>query len=194
MSCPPTARWSLDRTLVVGTSCCGKTTLARRLGGILGSRHIELDALHWGPDWTAKPDEEFRSALAEAVSAERWITDGNYGTVRDLLWPRATAVIWLNYSFRVVFGRALYRTLRRSLIGERIYSGNRETLARAFLRRDSILLWVLQTYQRRRRAYREFLESNRYPQLQWIELRTPREAEAFLTSLAREHAREPTGE
>ena len=38
--------------------------------------------------------------------------------VRDAFWPRATQVIWLNYSFPTTFGRALKRSLTRSLTGE----------------------------------------------------------------------------
>jgi adenylate kinase family enzyme len=46
------------RILVVGSSCSGKTTFARALAGILGRPHIELDALHWGPNWCYAPDFE----------------------------------------------------------------------------------------------------------------------------------------
>ena len=35
-----------------GTSCSGKTTLARAISQRLGLAHIELDALFWGRDWT----------------------------------------------------------------------------------------------------------------------------------------------
>jgi tRNA uridine 5-carbamoylmethylation protein Kti12 len=38
------------RIVVVGTSCSGKTTFSRRLAQSLGREHVELDALHWGPN------------------------------------------------------------------------------------------------------------------------------------------------
>lgn len=174
----------LERVIVVGTSCCGKTTFSRRLAAILGQSHIELDALHWGPHWVAKPTEEFRRLVERAVAGERWVADGNYRAVRDVIWPKATAVIWLNYSFITVFRRALMRTLRRSLSGEELYAGNRESLWRAFLSRESILWWVITTFTRRRRNYRELRETKRFPQLAWIELRTPAEAESFLQAMA----------
>ncbi|MPZ15785.1 MAG: hypothetical protein GEU73_15410 [Chloroflexi bacterium] len=47
---------NLTRVVVVGTSCAGKTTLARRLARILASEHVELDSLYWGPEWTPRPD------------------------------------------------------------------------------------------------------------------------------------------
>jgi adenylate kinase family enzyme len=173
----------LERVIVVGTSCSGKTTFSALLAEVLRCPHIQLDALYWGPNWVAKPTDEFRRLVEEAVSPDRWVADGNYGVVRDVIWPRATAVIWLNYDFSTVFRRALMRTLRRSLSAEELYSGNRESLRRAFLSRDSILWWVISTFRRRQRQYRELLETRPFPQLEWIELRNPLEAERFLQGL-----------
>jgi adenylate kinase family enzyme len=99
---------SMQRVVVVGTSCSGKTTLARQLSQMLGVPHIELDAVHWLPNWQPRPTDEFRRLVAEAVARESWVMDGNYSsTARDIVWDRATTLIWLNYPFRVVFWRAL---------------------------------------------------------------------------------------
>ena len=106
---------SLQRVLVVGSCGAGKSTFARALAPRLGRPVVELDALHWGPDWTPKPREAFRALAAAAAAREGWIADGNYSAVRDLLWPRAQTVFWLNYPFHTVMVRALRRTLRRSL-------------------------------------------------------------------------------
>ena len=124
----------LRRVAVVGTSCAGKTTFAAALAAQLQVPHIELDALHWRAGWVPAPSEDFRQAVATAVAAERWVSDGNYGVVRDLVWGRATAVVWLDYPFATVLWRALYRTARRALLREQLYSGNRETFKRALLK------------------------------------------------------------
>src|SRR5215470_14800607 len=129
----------LARVVVVGCSGSGKTTLARQLAQLLGAPHIELDALHWLPNWVPRPTDEFCALVAQAVAQEQWVTDGNYRAVRDLVWSRATTVIWLNYPFPTVFRRVLWRTLRRTLTREVLYTGNRESLWRSFLTRDSIL-------------------------------------------------------
>ena len=49
----------LSRTVVVGTSCSGKTTFARQLAARLGAPHIELDAFHWLPHWQQRETGEF---------------------------------------------------------------------------------------------------------------------------------------
>ncbi len=55
---------------VVGTSGSGKTTVARALAEHHGVPHVELDALHWGPNWAPCPTEEFRVRVQEALSQE----------------------------------------------------------------------------------------------------------------------------
>jgi len=175
----------MKRVIVIGSSCSGKTTLARRLAELLGSPHIKLDALHWGPDWSEVPRERFRAALEKRVEGDRWVVDGNYSAVRDIVWERATDAAWLNYRFHVVFGRALARTLRRIVLREELFNGNRESFRKAFLSRDSILLWVIRTFNRRRRNYRALFESGVFPNIRLIELRRPRDAGMLLANLRR---------
>ena len=174
----------LQRIVVLGTSGSGKTYLAQRLAGLLDLRCVELDALHWAPDWVEVDNVTFRRRVAEAAAGDRWVVDGNYSVVRDLVWPRAQTVIWLNYSFALVFGRVLRRTLGRVFRREVLFSGNRESLRMAFCSRDSILLWVLQTYGKNRRRYGEMARQSPYPHLRWVEFRRPREVEDFLSSFS----------
>jgi adenylate kinase family enzyme len=42
------------RIAVIGPSGSGKTRLAGRLAGVLGVAHVELDALHHGPNWESR--------------------------------------------------------------------------------------------------------------------------------------------
>ncbi len=171
------------RIVVVGTSCSGKTTFARTLAQRLKTRHIELDAIHWKPNWTPTPKEEFRNLAQEAIAPESWVLDGNYSTVRDLVWARATVLIWLNYPFYVVAYRALSRTFRRVFYRQVMWSGNRETFRKSFLSKDSILWWVLKTYHRRRREYPRLFQAPQYSHLEIIVFSSPAEAERFLQGI-----------
>lgn len=173
----------LKRAVVIGTSCSGKTTFAQRLAQLTGVQHVELDAINWLPNWTPRPNGEFRMLVEEAVAADEWVLDGNYSRTRDIVWSRATALIWLDYSFRVVAYRALSRTMGRVFDKQILYSGNRETFGKAFLSRDSILLWVLRTYRRRRREYSLLLQGVQGTHLRVCVFRTPAEADRFLSQV-----------
>lgn len=173
----------MARVVVIGTSCVGKTTFARSLARVLSFPHVEMDALYWQPNWIPRASDEFRALIAQAVAQDHWVSDGNYGVVRDLVWSRATTVIWLNYIFPLVLWRALTRTARRVLTQEELYSGNRESLRMALFSRESILWWVLTSFHRRRKQYREFFSTRPSSQLVYVELRNPSEARHFLAAL-----------
>ena len=85
------------RVVVVGTSGSGKTVMAKRIASALDLRFIELDRLHWEPNWEAltvtNPDE-FVRRVGAVTSDDGWVCDGNYGLVRDLIWRRATNLVW----------------------------------------------------------------------------------------------------
>jgi adenylate kinase family enzyme len=167
------------RIVVIGSSGAGKTTFARQLALILACEHIELDSLYWGPRWTQRAD--FVDRVRAAVADECWVAEGNYSVVRDQVWGRATALVWLNYSFPVVFGRALWRTLGRVLLRETIYAGNRESLMRALFDPEGVPWWIIRTYRRRRREYPALFASPRFGHLAVFEARSPAEGAALLT-------------
>ena len=175
------ASLDLARVVVVGTSCAGKTTLARRLAGILGSEHVELDSVYWGPEWTPRPD--FIQTVLGIAQEPRWVIDGNYSAVRDIIWRRSSAIVWLDYSFARVFSQALRRTARRIITRERLYSGNRETIRTALFDTDGIPWWVIRTHGKRRRDFPELFKRPEYGHAAVIQLDRPAAAEAFLVSV-----------
>jgi adenylate kinase family enzyme len=174
----------LARVTIVGTSCAGKTTLARCLSHALDVPHTELDVLYWGPNWTPRPAEEFRSRVQAAVAAPSWIVDGNYSVVRDLVWGNATTLVWLNYPFSLVFPRALRRTFRRIVTQEPLFAGNRESLA--ITDPEWIPWWVLRSFWRRRREYPLLFRQPEFVHLQVLEFTRPGQAERFSRACAGE--------
>ncbi len=173
----------MNRISVVGTSGSGKTAFAGKLAGILRIPHIELDALSWEANWTPAPDAVFRSRVREAISADRWVVDGNYGKqARDLVWERVDTVVWLDYSLPVILTRLVRRTFRRLVLKEECCNGNREELRRAFSR-ESIILWALQTYKRHRVEYPPLLRALQKRGIRTIRLHTPKEANRWLSSV-----------
>lgn len=135
MTCVEAEQGAPLRVVVVGTSGAGKSTFSAALAARLGCTHVELDRLYWGPGWQAVPHERFEHAVEQATTAPRWVADGNYSAVRELLWGRATHVVWLNFGRWTVFSRVLRRTLARGLLRTRLSHGNRESMRMAFCSR-----------------------------------------------------------
>lgn len=166
---------------MVGTTGSGKTALARRLAERLGYRYVELDALHWNPNWTSTPVDEFRVHVARAVEGDAWVVDGNYSKVADIVWTRADTIVWLDYPLPVILWRLLRRTVRRVLTRQELWAGNRENLRRTIFSRDSIFLWALQTYRKMRRRYSEIPGDPARAHLTLVRLRSPRACAAWLS-------------
>ncbi len=169
----------MQRINVVGTSCSGKTTLARAIAMRRNLPCVELDALFWGPGWEPVPPHLFRSRVSDVVAADTWVVDGGYSTVRPVIWDRADTIVWLDYPMRTVLARWAWRTLIRLRTREEFWpgTGNRERLSH-IVGRDSLLWWILSTHRRRRRTMAAALAAR--PHLRHVRLRSPAEAERWL--------------
>lgn len=171
-----------NRIVVVGTSGSGKTTLAKQIAQQLQIPHVELDALNWEPNWIEAPIDIFRSRVAEATSGDRWVVDGNYSRIRDLVWSRADTVVWLDYPLPLVLRRIIGRTVWRGVSQVELWNGNRETLQKAFSK-DSMILWVLKTYHRKRRDYPLLFQRSDYQHLTIVHLQSQQQTNQWLSNL-----------
>lgn len=171
------------RIVVVGSTAAGKSTMASQLAQRLGLRHVELDALHWEANWTQAATDVLRDRVAAAIAGDRWVVDGNYSTVRDLVWPRADTLVWLDYSLPLILLRLTHRTVARVARREELWNGNRERFFTQFFTRDSLYLWVLQTYRERRRLFAQLITEPDNAHLTVVHLRSPRAAAAWLSAL-----------
>ena len=91
--------------------------------------------------------------LEKALEPATWVLDGNYDRTKAIKWPRATMVIWLDLPYWQVLWQVFTRTMKRSLTQETLWSGNQESLRKAFLSRDSILLWSISNLGNIRQRY-----------------------------------------
>lgn len=176
----------MERVSVIGNTGSGKSTLAARLARILGAPHIELDALRHGPDWTETPDEVMRAALVERLEAPRWVVDGNYPMVRDLVWERADTVVWLDRPRHVVIGRLIRRTVTRLVRGVELWNGNRERWTNLLTidPEQSVIAWAWTQHGVYRATYEEaFTSASRTPRHR-VRLRTDRDVRRFLARAA----------
>jgi adenylate kinase family enzyme len=172
------------RVIVIGTTSSGKSTLAARLANRLHMDFIELDALHWEPDWQEAPLDVFRARVEKAVQTERWVVAGNYHIVRDLVWPKAEAVIWLDYSLWRIFWQLTRRTFSRWWTQELLWGTNRENLWMHFKlwSQESLFHWLFKTYWRRKSEYSMLLSQPEHQHLKLIRFRHPREIEEWISN------------
>jgi adenylate kinase family enzyme len=154
----------MHRLLIVGPVASGKTALADAVSHRTGIPRTELDRVRFDSRWRQISEAEFRVKVKEIVAAPIWIIDGNYASVRDLLWRGADTGAWLDYPLHVVLRRLMWRTLKRVVSREDLGGGRRESLRR-LLGRRSILLWAIRShdplraeYERASQIYRSSVE------------------------------------
>jgi len=173
------------RVAVAGTSGSGKTTTAGRISALLGVPYVELDDLHWGPDWT--PRETFPADVRGLVAQDRWVTDWQYRVARPLVADRAEMIVWLDLPLRVRLWRVIRRTVTRRLRRVPLWrAANIEPpLWTALGDREHILRWAWST--RHKLDGLPGVLTRDHPHVTLVRLRSAREVERWLADLARAH-------
>ena len=138
----------LDRIVIQGPSGSGKTTLAALIATRLNIPHLELDGLFHQPNWTPLDLDLFRYSVDVFTEQSRWVIDGNYSHVRDIVWTRADLIVFIDLPRRLVTLRVVKRTFLRLLRREELWNGNRESI-RNVLSTDptkNIVVWSWKTH------------------------------------------------
>lgn len=177
----------MHRIVVVGNSGSGKSTLARVLGEKLEFPVLELDSIYHQRGWEPLPDEEFRVTLADFALNQEWVIDGNYTSLgmKDLIWPVADTLVWLDLPRRVVMSRIIRRTLKRIFTRQELWNGNREALTN-LMRLDpekNIIRWSWTSHHKYRQQYEDALAGPETVHLRVLRLRSTDEVKAFLDSV-----------
>lgn len=102
----------MQRVAVLGPGGAGKSVFARRLGAMWDLPVRHLDAVYWGPGWRPTPPEVWRDVVAGLADGERWIIEGGYPEVLDLVLARADLAVVLDLPRRVTLPRLLLRPVR----------------------------------------------------------------------------------
>jgi adenylate kinase family enzyme len=169
---------------VVGTSGSGKSTLARELAGQLGVPHLELDGVFHQPGWEPLPADEFRRIVTAKTAGDAWVIDGNYSTVRPLVWERADTIVWLDLPKRTVMRQIIWRTLRRIFRRQELWNGNRERW-RNFFSLDperSVISWAWHKHASDHARYAAAEADPANARLTFIRLTSRRDITRFLAA------------
>jgi len=168
-----------QRIVIVGSTSSGKSTLAEQIAKQFGLHFIDLDALHWEPNWTEAPLEVFRERVSLATQAPAWVVAGNYHVVRDLIWPKAEVIVWLDYSLPRIFWQLTRRTFTRWWHRELLWGTNYEDLWMHFRlwSDDSLYRWLFKTYWRRKHEYPALFTMPENRHLKVLRFGNPRETD-----------------
>ena len=167
----------------IGSSSSGKTTLAKKLSIKLNIEHKELDYFFWEADWKESSLKDFRDRVDPFTKQDKWIVDENFSRVNDLVWARATDIIWLDYPLNIILKQFVIRSISRTLNQELLWHNNKESFWNSMLSPNSLLLWILKTYKKRKKKYEHQISSKEFPDVRYHRLRNPKETEDFLNKL-----------
>lgn len=172
----------MRRILVIGSGGAGKSTFARRLGGLLGLEVIHLDALYWSAGWVETPKEVWRERVGELVRREAWVMDGNYSGTLELRLAACDTVVFLD----LPRAACVWGILKRAFIYRRAV---RPDMARGCPERVTadFLRWVWNYPARARPKVLKLLAEHAGGR-RVVRLRTRAEVEEFLARVAARQA------
>jgi energy-coupling factor transporter ATP-binding protein EcfA2 len=175
-----------QRILIIGRTGSGKTTLARQLAAALGVPHTELDALYFEPDFSTVSLDVLRERTHLAVAGEYWVTDGNKRAVRDLVWPRADTIVWLDYSLAVSLWRLGKRALWRTSILQKqaAVTGEKKGVIKKMFAAGKGVLTALRSHRGQRKEFPLLFARPENQHLVVLRLRSPRAARLWLARVS----------
>ncbi len=171
------------KIIITGTTCTGKTTLGRKLAEETSISQIDLDNLHFLPNWVEKDKKLFVKEVNDEIKElNSWIVTGSYQSLlKDTVWQEASTIIWLDYSLNLILRRYFIRTWRRVIFKEKCCGDNYETLGRTFSK-ESLFLWIFKSYWRRKERMNDWMNGI-FSHKEWIVLKSPKEEKKLMTLL-----------
>jgi hypothetical protein len=175
------------RVIVIGNTSTGKSTLAAELARRLDVPFVELDALHWEPNWVEAPADVMRERVLAATAGDAWAIAGNYlGPTQEVTWPRAQTIVFLDYPLTTVLRRLVRRTWKRWREHELLWGTNREKFFRHFRiwnQEDSLIAFAVRQHYPKRRRYRALMADPQWSHVSFVHHRAPAETERWLAAV-----------
>ena len=135
-----------SKFLVIGLPGIGKTTFSERLARKFKIPHIEGDRYFWVEGEGQVEVEEFRKKIDGMTEKGRWIYEGHYRKVYDLICDRVDTMIWIDLPF--------FTALKRNFIRSKQQIGLKRTLTE----KQGPFLWLIFNGSRMLRDYKQTLK------------------------------------
>ena len=124
--------------------------------------------------------------MSVATEGPRWVVDGNYSAVHEVVWRKADTVVWSDLPYVTVLGRTIRRTVRRTVTRQELWNGNREPFSNLWSLNPekSTIAWAVTRHKVYRQRYSAAGHDRRWDHLQFVRLRSQADADAFLVGVA----------
>ncbi len=173
------------RINIVGSSGSGKSTFGKKLSSSVGIPYIEMDEIFWGPNWYRPEKEEFYAKIENRITGDSWILDGNYSKSTHVKWKNVQTVIWLDYPYPRIIFQTIRRAISRIISQQEMWPGteNKESFRRAFLSKESIILWSLSNLTKVRKKYKRLMKDPEYSHINFIRLKSNKHSNKLLENI-----------
>ena len=162
------------KIIITGTTCTGKTTLGKKISQEFNIPQIDLDDLHFLPNWIEKENDVFVNDVnLEIAKHQEWIVTGSYQSVlKESVWQQAHLIVWLDYPLHLILRRYFIRTFKRVFLKEKCCGENYETLGRTFSK-ESLFLWIFKSYWVRKKRNNKWIKED-FSHKKWMILKSPK--------------------
>jgi adenylate kinase family enzyme len=181
-------KFPYKRAIVFGSTGMGKTTLVKQIADDFSLPVIDIDSLRREAGKSASVEETFSRLVSESIKGDTWIIDGSYTSVQDIVWTRAEAIIWMDFSFWVFLSRLAKRSLYRIFVRKKSEKPIKGRYQPAGERTSNYLRAIL-TGKQRQRHYFATLYSSEYTHLHIIRLSSPEEATNWINLLKNDQSK-----
>lgn len=101
----------MQRIMVIGGPGSGKSTVARKIGGITGLPVVHIDKMYWEPGWVFRDVREMHAMVIAAAQKNAWVFEGNNSQTFQVRADRSDAIVFLDLPTWLRFSRIVWRTL-----------------------------------------------------------------------------------
>mgnify|MGYP000491858470 CR=1 FL=1 len=116
------------RIHIVGIYGTGKSTLAKKIGKILGNKIYDLDEIKYKRKYDKSRTVKERLKIIKEISNKKtWITEGTWLDYALPLYKKADLIIFLEIPKRTIYKRILTRYIKRRLSKKRYLKDNLKT-------------------------------------------------------------------